>query len=87
MLPILVQHLPRDREGMGLRPVQMAGGPDVVRRLPRLVVGSNFVSCDFRRNLLPTDGSAIRWRVVATYLRGELADDRAPGGQTFYPPV
>lgn len=25
MLPILVQHLPRDRERMGLRPVQMAG--------------------------------------------------------------
>jgi Helix-turn-helix domain len=25
MLPILVQHLPRDRERMGLREVQMAG--------------------------------------------------------------
>jgi hypothetical protein len=25
MLPIIVQHLPRDRERMGLRPVQMAG--------------------------------------------------------------
>jgi hypothetical protein len=25
MLPILVQHLPRDRDRMGLRPVQMAG--------------------------------------------------------------
>ena len=25
MLPILIQHLPRDRERMGLRPVQMAG--------------------------------------------------------------
>ena len=25
MLPILVQHLPRDRERMGLRPVPMAG--------------------------------------------------------------
>ena len=25
MLPILVQHLPRDRERIGLRPVQMAG--------------------------------------------------------------
>lgn len=25
MLPIIAQHLPRDRERMGLRPVQMAG--------------------------------------------------------------
>lgn len=25
MLPIIVQHLPRDRERMGLRSVQMAG--------------------------------------------------------------
>ena len=25
MLPIIVQHLPRDRQRMGLRPVQMAG--------------------------------------------------------------
>jgi hypothetical protein len=25
MLPIIVQHLPRDRERMGLREVQMAG--------------------------------------------------------------
>jgi Helix-turn-helix domain len=25
MLPILVQHLPRDRDRMGLRPVQIAG--------------------------------------------------------------
>ena len=25
--PILVQHLPRDRERMGLRPMQMAGRP------------------------------------------------------------
>ncbi len=25
MLPIIVQHLPRDRGRMGLRPVQMAG--------------------------------------------------------------
>ena len=25
MLPIIVQHLPRDRKRMGLRPVQMAG--------------------------------------------------------------
>jgi hypothetical protein len=25
MLPIIVQHLPRDRERMGLRPAQMAG--------------------------------------------------------------
>jgi hypothetical protein len=25
MLPIIVQHLPRDRERLGLRPVQMAG--------------------------------------------------------------
>ncbi len=25
MLPIMVQHLPRDRDRLGLRPVQMAG--------------------------------------------------------------
>ena len=25
MLPIIVQHLPRDRDRMGMRPVQMAG--------------------------------------------------------------
>ena len=25
MLPIILQHLPRDRERMGFRPVQMAG--------------------------------------------------------------
>ena len=66
---------------------ELAGGPDVIRRLPGLVVGSNFVSCEFRRNLLPRDGGAIRWRVVATYLREELADDLAPGGQNFYPRV
>ena len=66
---------------------ELAGGPDVVRRLPGLVVGSNFVSCEFRRNLLPRDGGAIRWRVVATYLREELADDLAPGGERFYPRV
>lgn len=34
MLPITLQHLPRDRERMGLREVQMAG--DSVSHSPRI---------------------------------------------------
>ncbi len=47
MLPIIVQHLPRDRERMGLREVQMAGRLDLtLRQYQALEAGELWIDYD-----------------------------------------
>jgi predicted transcriptional regulator len=57
MLPILVQHLPRDRERMGLREVQMAGRLGLTLREYRaLEAGEMHISFDLYERIVELCG-------------------------------
>ena len=57
MLPIIVQHLPRDRAGMGLREVQMAGRLRLTLREYRaLEAGELHISNDLYERIVEVCG-------------------------------
>ena len=57
MLPILLQHLPRDRERMGLREVQMAGRLGLTLAEYRaLEAGEKYISSDLYERIVELCG-------------------------------
>ena len=69
MLPILVQHLPRDRERMGLREIDMAGRLHLtLRQYRNLEAGELHISNDLYERIV----ELCAW----SYVRGPLADVR-----------
>lgn len=63
MLPILVQHLPRDRERMGLREVQMAGRLGLTLAEYRaLEAGELHITFDLHERIVELCGWP-RWRI------------------------
>ncbi|MEZ0236202.1 MAG: hypothetical protein ACAH81_14845 [Actinomycetota bacterium] len=57
MLPILVQHLPRDRDRMGLREVQMAGRLGLnPHRIPGARGGEMHISFDLYERIVELCG-------------------------------
>ena len=59
-----------------------------IARLRGPIVRGDAVACRLRRNVLRTDGTAIRWGVSATYRRGPFTEgDDAPDHGYFFPHV
>lgn len=57
MLPIILQHLPRDRERMGLRQVQMAGHLHLTfRQYQALEAGELHISFDLYERIVDLCG-------------------------------
>jgi hypothetical protein len=63
MLPIIVQHLPRDRDRMGLREIEMARRlPLTLRQYRELEAGELHITSDLYERIVDLCGWPKGWR-------------------------